>query len=162
MNADESLRARAEGDVRSARDRYLEANGFDTTGYTAPTYRLTILGRPWDLPNRPNRQWAIPLHDLHHVATGYGTDFVGEAEIGAWELAAGCRTPIVYALNIAAVLLGLFLAPIRVLRAYRAGRHARALYRQSFDYDELLGRSLPELRRQLGVPPEGLARRSTG
>jgi hypothetical protein len=145
--------------VRSARDRYLAQNGFTTEGYTAPTYRLTVLGRPWDLPNRPNRRWAIPLHDLHHVATGYATDFAGEAEIGAWELAAGCKTPIVYALNAAAVLFGLFLAPLRVLRAFWAGRRARALYRQRFDYEALLDRPLLELRDRLGVPPEGLARR---
>ncbi len=144
-------------DVRCARDRYLARKGFTTEAYSAPTFRLTILGRPWDLPNRPNRRWAIPLHDLHHVATGYGTDFVGEAEIGAWELAAGCKTPVVYALNVAAVLLGLLLAPIRVLRAFRAGWRAHALYRQSFDYERLLELPVAELRARLGVPPAGLA-----
>jgi ubiquinone biosynthesis protein Coq4 len=25
------------------------------------------------------------LHDLHHVATGFGTDMIGEGEVSVWE-----------------------------------------------------------------------------
>ena len=40
-------------------------------------------------PNGAARVRAVRLHDLHHVATGYATSWVGEAEIGAWEREAG-------------------------------------------------------------------------
>lgn len=148
--------------VRDARDAYLAENGFDTETYTAETVTLMAFGRNWTFPNRPNRQWAIPLHDLHHVATGFGSDLVGEGEIGAWELGAGCRTPVVYALNVAAVVLGLFLAPRRMLEAYRAGLRSLALYRQSASYDALLALDLGTLRTRLGLPPEGLATHPRG
>jgi hypothetical protein len=144
--------------VLEARDRYLAENGFSAAEYHSPTFRLQLFGRPFDLTNSPDRQWAIPLHDLHHVATGYGTDFVGEAEIGAYELAAGCRTFIVYWLNSIAVLIGLFLAPLRVLAGFRAGARARALYRLELDYDSLLALDVGGLRRVLALPEEGLAR----
>ena len=43
-------------------------------------------GGVYDLPN----PGFLPWHDLHHVATGYGTGLIGEAEISAYELRAGC------------------------------------------------------------------------
>lgn len=143
--------------VRDALDAYLAANGFSLADYEAPTFELTILGRPRKFPNSPQRQWAIPMHDLHHVATGYGTDFVGEAEIGAWELGAGCRTFVVYTLNILAVSFGLFLAPVRVTRAFREGLSARTLYRLELDREQCLELDLQALRRLLSIPAAGLA-----
>lgn len=142
--------------VKEARDEYLRVNQFDVGEYTAPTFRLKLLGRNVDLPNSPDRQRAIPLHDLHHVATGYRTDFIGEAEIGTWELVAGCRTPVVYFLNLAAALGGLFLSPRRVLGAFRAARGARSLYRQPLAYEQALKMTVSELRAHLGVPQGGM------
>ena len=142
----------------AAIDRYLGENGFDRADYTAPTVEVEAFGRSFRLRNRPNRQWAIPLHDLHHVATGYGTDLIGEAEIGVWELRGGCRRPVVYGLNIAAVVMGLFLAPLRLWRAFADARGARTLYVQEHDYAALLALPLGELRRRLGVPPAGVVR----
>lgn len=136
---------------------YLAENGFSEDEYTKPTFRLKVLGRYFDVPNRRDRQWAIPLHDLHHVATGYGTDFVGEGEIGVWELVAGCETWIVYSLNLTAATLGFFLAPRRMLRAIRSARHARSLYRQGLTKSAILDMSLGELRATLGVPSGGVA-----
>lgn len=143
--------------MKDGLDEYLAENGFDVQEYTAPTVRLKFFGRYIDLPNTKARQWAIPLHDLHHVATGYGTDWVGEAEIGAWELRAGCRTAVVYYLNAMAVLIGLAIAPRRVLAAYRAAAGARSLYRTDLPYEQALRRTAGELRAHLGVPAEGLA-----
>lgn len=142
--------------VKKGLDEYLAENGFDVREYTMPTVRLKVFGRYMDLPNTKARQWAIPLHDLHHIATGYGTDWVGEAEIGAWELRAGCRTAIVYYLNTMAVLIGLAIAPRRVLAAYRAAGAARSLYRAGLSYEQALGMSLGELRAHLGIPSEGI------
>jgi hypothetical protein len=144
--------------VRAARDAYLAENGFDTAGYSAPTYEVDAFGRRFTLRNTDDRKRALPLHDLHHLAIGYGTDLVGEAEVAAWELRAGCRTPIIYALNLAAVLLGLLLAPRRIARAFLDARGATTLYRQEHDYTALLGLTLGELRARLGVPNGGVAR----
>jgi len=144
--------------VLEARDAYLAENGFDTAGYTAATFDVEAFGRRYTFENTRDRKWAIPLHDLHHAATGYGTDLVGEAEVGAFELMGGCRTPIVYGLDIVAVLMGLFIAPVRTIRAFADSRRARALFRQSIAYEELLGMPLGELRAQLGIPREGLSR----
>jgi hypothetical protein len=80
-------------------------------------------------PNTDARRRAVRLHDLHHLATGYETSLVGEAEIGAWELAGGCkRYPAAWVLNIAAVLLGLLVAPRCTWRAFLRGRHSETLY----------------------------------
>ncbi|HEY6338827.1 MAG TPA: hypothetical protein VIW68_10060 [Candidatus Sulfotelmatobacter sp.] len=37
-----------------------------------------------------------PLHDLHHVATGYDASFIGEAEISTFELRSGWGTPLIF------------------------------------------------------------------
>jgi hypothetical protein len=142
--------------VQSARDEYLAENGFSASEYTQPTVRLKFFGRYFDFPNSPSRQWAIPLHDLHHVATGYGTDFLGEAEVGMWELRAGCETPVVYFLNAAAVLIGLCLSPRRILAAYRAAKGARTLYRAPLPMEQLLAMRVGDLRSHLGVPGQGV------
>ncbi len=142
--------------VREGLSEYLAENGFDVAEYTAPTFRLKMFGRYFDAPNSPHRQWAIPLHDLHHLASGYGTDWVGEAEIGVWELRAGCKTPVVYYLNAMAALIGTVIAPRRMVAAWRAARGARALYRSGLSYEQALAMTIGELRAHLGVPEGGL------
>jgi hypothetical protein len=148
--------------VRDALARYLDENGFTTASYTDPKVTIRVFGRDVVIPNGKGRQEAIPLHDLHHVATGFGTDLVGEAEIGAYELAAGCSHAIVYWLNGVAVLIGLFLAPRRVLRAARRGFALRTLYRTPRDYEGWLSLSVEALRDLLGMPREGLAEHPPG
>jgi hypothetical protein len=141
--------------VREARERYFAANGFGTATYDAPTFRIT--GLPIDWPNTPARRRAIPLHDLHHVATGYGTDFTGEAEIGAWELRAGCDSLALYVLNGGAALIGLVIAPLRTLRAWRRARGAVSLYRLHATAPAFLDSNVAELRARLQIPARGLA-----
>ena len=69
--------------VRDARDAYLAENGFTTESYDAPTTAGSFLGVKFSVPNPPPHQRAIRLHDLHHVATGFGTDHAGEASRGS-------------------------------------------------------------------------------
>src|SRR5687767_14081482 len=140
--------------VREGRDRYLEENGFSVETYTAPTFTVPFLRWNLTMPNTRARQQAVPLHDLHHVATGHGTDYVGEAEIGAFELAAGCTSFITYYLNGMAALFGMVIAPVRVVRAWRRAKGAHTLYRKPLAYDEALTMSVGELRAHLGIPPE--------
>jgi ubiquinone biosynthesis protein Coq4 len=102
-------------------------------------------------PNTAARVRAVRFHDLHHVLTEYDTTWAGEAEIGAWELAAGCgRHYAAWALNLGAVAIGLLIAPRRVLRAFKRGRRTRTLYSETFS-EELLNQTVGELRRRLDL-----------
>jgi hypothetical protein len=143
--------------VREARDHYLAANGFDTSGYAAPTFGITVFGRTWTFRNVPSRRRAIPLHDLHHVATGYGTSLVGEGEVSAFELRAGIDSPILWLLKLSAIGYGLLTSPRRVIASFVRARGAATLYVKPRDYDALLDQTLGELRAHLGIPIEGLA-----
>lgn len=137
--------------VEEARNRYFATNGFSVRGYTAPTYTIRLLGITLKFPNTESHQRAVPLHDLHHILTGYRTDWLGEAEIGAWELRAGCNSFITYFLNGGGVLIGLFLSPRRVWRAFRAARGQRTLYSDPTPYARLLQMTVGELRRRVGI-----------
>ena len=145
--------------VREAFERYLTINGFSTATYTAPTVDIPIGPLTVPLPNTKGRQKLVRWHDLHHLVTGYGTDLVGEAEIGAWELRAGCESLAAYVYNGMAVATGLVIAPLRTLRAFRDAAGCTTLYRLGLDYEETLALPLDELRSMTGVPPAGMARR---
>jgi hypothetical protein len=160
--------APASTSVREGRDAYLDENGFTVAAYDEPRTEVTFLGLDFAVPNTAAHRRAIMLHDLHHVATGYGTDLAGEGEISAWELRAGQRGLDLYVRAIIATgaLLGLIVAPRRMLRAWRAARGARALWTQSAmgddgtarrDYDGLLALDVGQLREKTGVPAAGVA-----
>jgi ubiquinone/menaquinone biosynthesis C-methylase UbiE len=162
-NVSVSTNLPAEMSVREGRDRYLAENGFSVAAYTAPTFELQMLGRTLRFKNWPSRQRSVPVHDIHHVLTGYGTDYIGEAEIGAWELIGGCTAFITWYLNGLAVLIGLLIAPLRVLRAMRSALGQRTLYwRPVAAYDQLLAMSIGDLREQLGIPRQGQADHPAG
>jgi hypothetical protein len=142
--------------VRAARSRYFAANGFAPDGgYASRWVRVKLGPVPVYIPNTAARVRAVRLHDLHHVATGYDTDLVGEAEIGAWELASGCRGYVAaWWLNLTAVLMGLVLAPRRVARAFRRGRGSRNLYAEGWS-ETLLDETVGDLRERLALVPGG-------
>jgi hypothetical protein len=142
--------------VASALESYLDENGFTTAEYTAPTVTVSLGRLSFPFPNPPTRQRVVPLHDLHHVATGYGTDFRGEAEVAAWELAAGCTTPFLYGINLSTGMTGMLLSPRRVVRAFLAGRKCRTLYRSGMSAEAAKGLTVAELRKHLGVPEQGI------
>lgn len=144
--------------VRDALTAYLTRNGFTTDSYTEPTVAIPIGPITVKLPNTKGRQAVVKLHDLHHVATGYGTDLTGEAEIGAWELRAGCTTFAAYFYNAMAVSMGLLISPRRTLRAFADGRDQRTIYRLDMPYGVLLDLSVDELRQRMGLPADGVAR----
>lgn len=145
--------------VLEARDAYLAENGFTLAGYDAPWTKAAIFGVSFAVPNTAAHRWAIMLHDLHHVATGYGTDLAGETEISGWEARRGLAGLNLYVKSIvmAAVALGIVAAPRRLATALsRAGRGA-TLFDRAVDYESLLRIKLGDLRMRLGVPSEGLA-----
>jgi hypothetical protein len=152
----------AEYSVKDGRDAYLRENGFTVAAYDDKWTQASVFGLKFQVPNTAAHRRAIMWHDLHHVATAYGTDLPGEAEVSAWELRRGLKGLDLYVSSIVvgAVIAGMFLAPRRTLQAYRAaaaqpGRNLFAL--ELTEYDATLGDSVAALREKLGVPHGGLA-----
>lgn len=152
MNQELPLRYDGSLEVDEARRRYYEANGFPPDGGDSESWVKVKVGFiPFWFPNSDARRRAVRLHDLHHVATEYDTDMIGEAEIGAWEVGAGCgRYWAAWMLNLMAMSYGLVFAPRRVSRAFRRGRKSTSLYHRGFGPD-LLEVTVADLRRQLGL-----------
>lgn len=137
--------------VREARQRYFDANGFGDGGYDDSWVKLMAGPVPLYFPNTAARVAAVRRHDVHHVLTGYDTTWVGEAEIGGWEIASGCgRFWAAWVLNLQALLVGMVLAPRAVLRGYVWGRRTTNLYHGDFP-DSLLDEELGVLRARLGL-----------
>jgi hypothetical protein len=147
--------------MREARGLYFELNAFgESGGYDDPWVDFKLGPVPMPFPNTPGRVGAVRYHDLHHVLTGYDTDIVGEFEISAWEIAAGCKGFVAaWQLNLGGMFGGLLIAPRRTLRAFLRGRHSGTLYGE--DLETLLAARVGELRARMGVdeatPPLGAA-----
>ena len=135
--------------VAEARELYFQRNGFTLAGYTDRWVKLKLGPIPIAFPNTEARRAAVKLHDLHHVATEYATTWLGEAEIGAWEIGAGCgRYYAAWVLNLSAFPIGLLISPRRVYRAFVRGRRSRSLYDRAFG-DDLLALDVRTLRSRL-------------
>lgn len=137
--------------VKAGRDRYLAENSLSVESYSAPRFPVYVGRWPVYLPN----PGFLPWHDLHHVITGYQTGLVGEAEISAYELRAGCRSVMIIILCLGAILIAMFVAPRRIWRAWRRAKGARTLYRTSVPYQTLLEMNVADLRESLGLPRDG-------
>ncbi len=142
--------------MREARDRFLASNGFRVEDYSAPTYTIKFWRWPVRFPNTKAHQWATPLHDLHHILTGYRTDWIGEAEIGAWELRSGCKTFVVYWLDAWGAAIGLFISPVRVWQAFLQAKGQRTLYRDPALCESVSQMTVGEVRARLGIPAGGV------
>ena len=142
--------------LKDARARYFEVNRFgESGGYDDAwvDFHLGPIAAPF--PNTAGRRRAVRYHDLHHVLTGYRTDIRGEAEISAWELGSGCfDMKAAWFLNLGGFWLGALIAPRLTWRAYTRGLRSRNLYALAFD-DALLGRTVGEVRREVGLDDAG-------
>ncbi|MFI5317366.1 MAG: hypothetical protein ACHQ6T_16825 [Myxococcota bacterium] len=139
--------------VREARARYFAEAGFPPDGgYAAKFVQLAKLGPiPLGFPNSDARRKAVGLHDLHHVATGYRTDWTGEAEISAWEIASGCgRLWFAWYINLQGMILGWVVNPGRTWRAWVRGRHSGNLYREGLS-EGVLRETVGSLRARLAL-----------
>lgn len=145
--------------LREARALFFErANLGPNGGYDDRWVKVEAKPMPFYFPNTAARVAAARLHDLHHIAADYETDWPGEIEIAGWEIASGCgRFLVAWGLNLGAYAVGLFLAPRRLFRAVIRGRHAPTnLYRSGFDESDLDRITVGGLRHQLGsrhAPP---------
>ena len=141
----------ATGTMREARALYFDVNHFgENGGYDDKWVDFKLGPVPMPFPNTPARVRAVRYHDLHHVLTGYDTNTIGEFEISAWEIAAGCKGYVAaWQLNLGGVFAGLLVAPRRTLRAFLRGRHSRSLYGE--DLEALLDSKVAELQSRMGV-----------
>ncbi|WP_437734176.1 hypothetical protein [Sorangium sp. So ce1335] len=137
--------------MRQARAIYFDVNRFGADGGYGDAWVDFKLGPlPVPFPNTQARVRAVRYHDLHHVLTGYDTNTIGEFEISAWELGAGCKDFVAaWQLNLGGLLAGLLSAPRRTVRAFLRGRRSESLYGRPFE--ALLGRTVGELRREMRV-----------
>ena len=138
--------------VREARADYFAKNHFGSDGgYQAAWVHFQLGFLPLSIPNTVARRRAVPYHDLHHLVTGYQTDHVGEFEISAWEVGAGCEDFwAAWFINLGGVAGGLLTAPRRTFRAFLRGRRSHTLY--GLDIGELLDAPLAEVRARVERP----------
>ncbi|KYF70999.1 hypothetical protein [Sorangium cellulosum] len=145
--------------MRQARAIYFDVNRFGADGGYGDAWVDFKLGPlPVPFPNTQARVRAVRYHDLHHVLTGYDTNTIGEFEISAWELGAGCKDfAAAWQLNLGGLFAGLLSAPRRTVRAFLRGRRSETLYGRPFE--ALLDRTVGELRREMrvDVPSSGPA-----
>jgi hypothetical protein len=126
-------------------------------GYSSRWVRVESKPFPVYFPNSRSRVAAARLHDLHHIAADYATDWPGEVEISAWEIASGCgRYHAAWILDLGGFNAGIVVAPKRLFRAFVRGRRARTnLYHAGFAEARLKEMTVEMLRDQLDLkaPP---------
>lgn len=137
--------------MREARATYFAVNHFgENGGYDDPWVDFMLGPIPFPFPNTKGRIEAVRFHDVHHILTGYDTNVIGESEIAAWELGAGCEDfAAAWVLNLAGIGGGLVFAPRRTLRAFVRGRRSRSFY--GAELDELLDLTVAEARERMHV-----------
>lgn len=141
--------------LREARAVFYHRNGFPQDG-GAQAQRWAPFGcrdLKVHLPNFKWRRRALPLHDLHHVITGYQFSPSGEFEMAAWEFAAG-RYPHILSTLFCLPLVGIgaVVIPQRTFLAFTKGRRSKTLYAER-DIDTLLDRTVRDT--QLRCLPAG-------
>ena len=139
--------------LAEARALFFKRSGLGADGgYNAGWVRVETKPFPVYFPNTAARVEAAKLHDMHHIANEYATDWPGEAEIAAWELASGCGRHLwAWVLNLGAFTVGIVLFPRRLYRAFIRGRRCLNLYRDGFPESELPNKTVAWLRGRLRV-----------
>ena len=114
------------------------------------------------IPNFSSRKKAILKHDIHHIITEYASDIKGETEIGAWEIASGCKQYwIAWALNFYSMVMGFWFNLPGMYRAFVRGRRSINLYSNAITDEQALEMSSDELRHLLSIPARHQKLRST-
>ena len=138
--------------IKEALNQLFANFGIPANAYTTKYFIIKVGPIPIHVPNIPARVKIARYHDVHHVLTGYSANWKGEAEIGAWELATGCRTSfIAWFLNGGAVMVGIFMYPKAVINAYLRGLKTRTNLYHHFDYESLLEKTVKEVREMVGL-----------
>lgn len=68
--------------------QYWRNNNLPTDGGVKEKFNDAKIGKfTFKYPNLDGK--ALILHDINHLITGYDTNWTGECEVSAWELASG-------------------------------------------------------------------------
>jgi hypothetical protein len=140
--------------LRDARALFFERGNLGADGgYSSRWVRVESKPMAFYFPNCRSRVAAARLHDLHHIAAEYDTDWAGEAEIAGWEIASGCtHYYAAWILNLGAFAVGLIVAPKSLFRAFVRGRRARTnLYHTGLSELQLDEVTVGMLRARLAV-----------
>jgi len=112
--------------------------------------KVRLLGMPIVFPNFDARRAVLVAHDVHHLLTGYRTDWTGEGEIGAFEIRTGCRHLwAAWFFNFGGFLFGLVIAPRRMFRAFVRAARCSNFYGE--EREAMLQRRVDAARRELGL-----------
>jgi hypothetical protein len=135
--------------AREALAAFYAGQGLPADGGSRARRWRIVLG-PLAIP-MPNFRWrsvALPMHDLHHVLTGYPCTPAGEFEMAAWEFAAG-RYPHACATAFCLPLVGIgaLACPRRTFAAFVRGRASRTLYARGLS-QQVLETPVAQLRRR--------------
>jgi hypothetical protein len=133
---------------------YTAHNLGDDGGQSNPSVRIEFTKHfHMYFPNFDARRKAVLWHDMHHLATGYSAaSILGESEIAAWEIAAGCSSyRAAYFIDLSAVMLGIFINPWKVLKAYARGKRTTSLYHDSISKEDALQHTVEEIRGLLNL-----------
>jgi hypothetical protein len=143
--------------LREARTRFFAEQGIAPDGgYSAKVVPI-YFGKLhfFDMPNTEARLRAVRYHDLHHVLTGYPTNWSGEGRISAWEIATGCRDFwAAWYLNLGGILIGMATDPVGTVQAFVRGLRSQNLYGRPWE-DSLLETPATQMRLALGLEQEG-------
>lgn len=123
----------------------------DDGGQSSPYVKVEFTKKIYlYFPNFAARRNAVFKHDIHHIATGYTSTIKGETEIGAWEIASGCRHYwVAFVLDLYAVMLGVLFNPAGVYKAFVKGRHTKNLYMDVFTDVQLMDMPIFEIRKAM-------------
>lgn len=138
---------------------FYEAHGLGEKGGEDERWaRVEIGWFHFYIPNLESRKRALFFHDVHHLVTGYQTDLKSEAEIGAWEVASGCRDYwAAWILNYLGLAIGLLIAPRRTFYAFVRGRNSRNLYDGSLPKDVICESTIDDIQEKLGLDQDTVA-----
>lgn len=140
--------------VLEARGLYFERNHLDDGGYNSSWVKVKVGWISYYMPNPKARKEAVPYHDLNHIIAEYAPSVSGESIVAGYEVGSGIgRFWLGWVISSQAMLLGLLYAPRQVFHAFLRGRRSLCTYDLVLD-DALLGSTMSELRRRLGVPPK--------
>jgi hypothetical protein len=130
---------------------YKQYNLEDDGGQNSPSVKIEFTKKiSLYFPNFKARRKAVFKHDVHHIATGYASTFKGETEIGAWEIASGCRHYwVAFVLDLHAVMIGLLFNPVGVYKAFIKGRRTKNLYEDIFTDMQLMDMSFSEIKENM-------------
>lgn len=145
--------------TEQALNRHFAATGIYAEGCTRddwyPGNMVSLRMGRWSVPVFPvlRREGPIVLHDIHHMITGYAPTWRGEAALAAWEIGSGgCRWHVLYWIDrLSFILIGLLIAPVDTLRAFRRGLRGHNLF--ALDTEEVLRMEVEDVRRYAHLEP---------